>query len=85
VVVRVKNPIKQILASNSPLGIKIIALSLLLVLVSAAPIMLYIIFGPADGNPIGLGLLFAVGALVGHLGFLVGLLLLIRDHYFRRK
>ena len=82
---RVKNPIKQILASNSPLGIKIIALSLLLVLVSAAPIMLYIIFGPADGNPIGLGLLFAVGALVGHLGFLVGLLLLIRDHYFRRK
>lgn len=84
-VVRVKNPIKQILASNSPLGIKIIALSLLLVLVSAAPIMLYIVFGPADGNPIGLGLLFAVGALVGHLGFLVGLLLLIRDHYFRRK
>ncbi len=82
---RVKNPIKQILASNSPLGIKIIALSLLLVLVSAAPIMLYIVFGPADGNPIGLGLLFAVGALVGHLGFLVGLLLLIRDHYFRRK
>lgn len=84
-VARVKNPIKHILASNSPLGIKIIALSLLLVLVSAAPIMLYILFGPADGNPIGLGLLFAAGALVGHLGFLVGLLLLIRDHYFRRK
>jgi hypothetical protein len=84
-VISVKNPIKQILASNSPAGIKVIALSLMLVLVTAAPIMLYILFGPEDGNPVGLGLLFAAGALVGHIGFLVGMLMLLRDYYFRRK
>ncbi len=79
------NPISKILQSNSQRGVKVIALSLLLVLVCAAPIMLYIIFGPKDGNPVGLGLLFAVGALVAHVGFVVGMLLLIVDNLLKRK
>lgn len=29
------------------------------------PLQLYIIFGPRDGNPIGLGLLFVVGMFAG--------------------
>jgi hypothetical protein len=79
------NPITKILRSNSQRGIKIIALSLLLVLVSAAPIMLYFVFGPADGNPVGLGLLFAVGALIGHVGFLIGILMLLWDNFLSNK
>lgn len=79
------NPVTKILQSNSQRGIKVIALSLLLVFVSAAPIMLYILLGPADGNPIGLGLLFAVGALVAHVGFVLGILLLLWDNFISRR
>ena len=38
------------------------------------PILLYAMFGPADGNPIGLGLLMAVLVPVGFLLFGIGLL-----------
>ena len=79
------NPISKILHSNSQRGVKVIALSLLLVLICAAPIMLYIAFGPKDGNPIALGWLFALGALVAHVGFVVGMLLLIVDNLLKRK
>lgn len=80
-----KNPVTAILRSNSPRGIKIIALSLLLVLVCAAPLMLYVFLGPEDGNPVGLGLLFAGGALVAHIGFTVGLVLLIWDVFIKKN
>lgn len=79
------NPIRAVLASKSLRGIKIIALSLMLVLVSALPIMLYSVFGPADGNPILLGWLFAVGAMLAHIGFFVGILLIIWDVYYAKK
>ena len=80
-----KNPVTAILRSNSPRGIKIIALSLLLVMVCAAPLMLYVFFGPEDGNPVGLGLLFSCGALVAHVGFTVGLVLLIWDVFIKKN
>jgi hypothetical protein len=38
------------------------------------PILLYAMFGPADGNPIGLGLLMAVLVPIGFLLFGIGLL-----------
>lgn len=37
------------------------------------PIMLYIAFGPSDGNPVGLGLLAWLSWLVGFVLFVVGL------------
>jgi hypothetical protein len=40
---------------------------------SLAPILLYIVFGAKDGNPIGLGLLFFFGTPVGVILTLVGL------------
>lgn len=79
------NPIRTVLRSNSLRGIKIIALSLMLVLLCAAPIMLYSLFGPDDGGPIVLGWLFAGGAIIAHLGFLIGILLIIWDLYFAKK
>lgn len=38
------------------------------------PLQLYIIFGPSDGNPIGLGLLAAMGILLGLAVFVTGLI-----------
>lgn len=57
----------------------------MLVLVCAAPMMLYSMFGPDNGNPVALGWLFAAGAVVAHIGFLIGMLLLIWDVYFAKK
>lgn len=79
------NPIRTVMRSSSPRGIKIIALSLMLVLLCAAPIMLYSLLGPVDGNPIFLGWLFAVGAIVAHVGFLLGIGLIIWDLYIAKK
>jgi hypothetical protein len=39
---------------------------------SLAPLVLYMIFGPKDGNPIGLGLLMFFGVPIGVLLFVVG-------------
>lgn len=80
-----KNPITAILRSKASLGIKWIAFSLMVVLVSAMPSMLYALFGPGDGSSMTLTLIFAVGALLGHIGFLIGLLLLLRDAFFNKK
>lgn len=80
-----QNPIRLILNSKSPRGVKIIALSLLLVLISALPIMLYIAFGPQTGDATLLGWFFAIGAVVAHIGFLIGILVLIRDLYFAKR
>lgn len=79
------NPIRIVLRSKSLRGIKIIALSLMLVLVCATPIMLYSVFGPADGNPVLLGWLFAIGAMLAHIGFFVGIVLVIWDVYFAKE
>ncbi len=79
------NPIRAVLRSNSLRGIKIIALSLMLVILSALPIMLISYFGDADSNPVIASWLFAVGAMLGHIGFFIGVLLLIWDIYFAKK
>jgi hypothetical protein len=39
---------------------------------SLAPLLLYIVFGPKDGNPIGLGLLMFFGVPLGLLIFILG-------------
>lgn len=80
-----KNPITAIARSEASRGLKLIAYSLLLVFATSLPFMLYVLLGPADANPVVLGMVFAGGALLAHLGFLVGLLMLIWDHYFRRR
>lgn len=78
-----KNPVRAILRSGAAPGLKVIALSLLLVFASALPYMLYATFGPAEGNPVALGWLFAVGAMVAHIGFLVGLVWLMWETYVK--
>ena len=80
-VIAVRNPVRIICQSQSPRGVKVIALSLLLVLTCAAPFMIYSLLVPGD-DAIFLSWLLAGGAVVGHMGFLVGMVLLILDLYF---
>lgn len=79
------NPIRTVMRSNSLRGIKIIALSLMLVLLSAAPVMLCSIVDPDGDAPLWTGWLFAAGAVLAHLGFLVGIVLVMWDMYFAKK
>lgn len=79
------NPVRTIIRSSSPRGIKIIALSLMLVILSALPYMLISYFSAENANPIVSSWLFAIGAMIGHIGFFIGVVLLIWDTYFRKK
>ena len=82
---KIKNPFTAIARSEASRGLKLIAYSLLLVFVTSLPFMLTMFLGPEESNPVFLGRVFAGGALVAHVGFLVGLLMLIWDSYFGRR
>lgn len=54
-------------------GRTILISSFLLGVAGVAPLLLYIAFGPSDGNPIGLGLLAVFAVPVSAIGMLAGL------------
>lgn len=62
-----------------PAGLKIILVSFVLGVVGVAPLLLYIAFGPSDGNPIGLGLLAVFAVPAAGIGLLIGVLRLLLD------
>jgi len=49
------------------------------------PLQLYIVFGPRDGNPIGLGLLAVIAIPLGLAVCAVGLIKLVVGHFVGRK
>jgi dipeptide/tripeptide permease len=59
------------------MGRKLVTWGALLMAIGILPIGLYSVFGPADGNPIGLGLLMVVLVPVGFLLLGTGLLKLL--------
>ena len=65
-------------------GLKMLTWSVLLGCAGVAPLLLYIAFGPADGNPIGLGLLAVLAVPVSAVGAAVGLIKLLVER-LRRK
>ena len=76
-----RNPVTAILQSNALPGLKIIALSLLLLFVTALPYMLYVLV-VTDGPYLqALGVVFGIGALAAHMGFIVGLSWLIWNSF----
>jgi len=79
-----KNPIIAIWKSEAHRGLKLIAYSLLMVFATAAPLVLYTIVSPPGSQSMALSLFFASGALVAHVGFIVGLCLLLWDYYFKK-
>lgn len=53
-------------------GPRIVAISLIAGAAGVLPLALYMVFGPANGNPIGLGLLAVVAVPIAAGGMLVG-------------
>ena len=68
------NPFIAFFRSDLHIGLKIAGVALAIGAVSWAPLLLYIPLGPADGNPIGLGLLAMAGTLLAVLGAGIGAL-----------
>lgn len=64
-------------------GMKIILVSMAIGLGGALPLLLYIAFGPANGNPIGLGLLAVVAVPAAVIGTLIGLIKLLVQRFMR--
>jgi len=65
-------------------GLKIMAWSGALGFTGALPLLLYIAFGPADGNPIGLGLLAAAAVPIAGIGLAIGVIKMLVQHFGRR-
>lgn len=64
---------------------KILRTSLLLGAAGIAPLLLYILLGPADGNPIGLGLLAVVAVPASVVGMAIGCVTLLVERFTRPK
>jgi len=62
-------------------GAKILLGSAAFGVVGVGPLLLYIAFGPADGNPIGLGLLAMVALPVAAIGIGIGLVVLVMEMF----
>lgn len=71
--------------ANTSRGVKILLTSLTIGAVGIAPLLLYILLGPKDGNPIGLGLLAVLAAAVGGIGSLIGAVLAAVEFLTRPK
>lgn len=69
---------------SSP-GLRIIRRSLVLGAVGIAPLLLYAIFGPRNGNPIGLGLLAVTAVPLSLCGVFIGAVRLVVDRFARDR
>lgn len=64
-------------AERSWTGARVVKASVAIGGLGVLPLLLYVMFGPADGNPIGLGLLAMATVPTGVLGVGVGLVLML--------
>lgn len=79
------NGLVRFLRSDAQTGLKIMVVSMAPVLITMLPLLLYAVFGPSDGNPIGLGLLFVAGLALSMLGFLIGVIWLIGAQFLKDR
>lgn len=66
-------------------GPRIVAVSLIAGASGVLPLALYIVFGPANGNPIGLGLLAVVSVPIAAGGMLVGAIKALIERFSDRS
>ena len=66
-------------------GLRILLRSLLIGALGVAPLLVYILLGPKDGNPIGLGLLAALAVAVSGIGMLIGAVIAAMEFFSRPK
>ena len=66
-------------------GLKIVVWSIALGAACVLPLQLYILFGPADGNPIGLGLLAVAAVPIAGLGVVIGVIKCLVEYFARKE
>jgi hypothetical protein len=66
-------------------GLKIIVTSLAVCGITILPLLLYVVFGPAGGNPVGLGLLAMIGWVAIAFGVPVGVVWLLYELVTKRS
>lgn len=71
--------------AGKPLGWRILIASLLVGVAGVAPLLLYVLFGPADGNPIGLGLLAVLTVPISVGGLVFGAIVLVVQYLLRGR
>lgn len=64
---------------------RFLVIGLIIAGVGYLPIQLYILFGPRDGNPVGLGLLFVFGIFAGLAVFAIGIIKHAIQYFMNRK
>ena len=64
---------------------KFLIAGIIIAAIGYLPLQLYILYGPRDGNPIGLGLLFVTATSVGLGVVAIGLVKLIVGFFLGRK
>jgi len=72
-------------ADSNGRGLRILLRSLLIGALGVAPLLVYILLGPKDGNPIGLGLLAALAVAVSGIGMLIGAVIAAMEVFSRPK
>lgn len=72
-------------ADSNGRGLRILLRSLLIGALGVAPLLVYILLGPKDGNPIGLGLLAALAVAVSGIGMLIGAVIAAMEFFSRPK
>ena len=65
-------------------GRQLIRGSTLLAAAGVGPLVLYALVGPADGNPIGLGLLAVATVPIAGMGLVIGVVKLAVEHFSQR-
>lgn len=81
----VKRHLECFYASDIRLSLKIIATSLAIGVLGALPLLTYVAAGPADGNPVGLGLLAMGSVLLAQGGLMAGLVRLSWELFTGRQ
>jgi branched-subunit amino acid ABC-type transport system permease component len=76
---------KSATVRQQSIGLKILLWSIVVGLGGCLPLLLYIQFGPSDGNPIGLGLLAIAAIILGGIGIATGLVVAIAQYATRRS
>lgn len=72
-------------ADSNGRGLRILLRSLLVGALGVAPLLVYMLLGPKDGNPIGLGLLAALAVAVSGIGMLIGAVIAAMEFFSRPK
>lgn len=75
------NPVTRVAYARAAWELKLIAFSLMVLIASSMPLLFFRILRAAETAPDGVYYCFSIGALLAHVGFVIGLSVLVVKHY----